>query len=70
MTGCAGSAKPPRSRHLDQPRPEAYTLPLFHKEEVLSMETFFVRKQIVIGVAFLAALELTFLVINAIRHAF
>jgi hypothetical protein len=34
------------------------------------METFFVRKQIVIGVAFLAAVELTFLVINAIRHAF
>jgi hypothetical protein len=38
-------------------------------EEVLSMETFFVRKQIVIGVAFLAALELTFLAINALRHA-
>ena len=69
MTGSAGSAKPPSSCHLGQPRPEACALPLFHTEEVLSMETFFVRKQIVIGVAFLAALELTFLVINAIRHA-
>jgi hypothetical protein len=33
------------------------------------METFFVRKQIVIGAAFLAAVELTVLVINALRHA-
>jgi hypothetical protein len=33
------------------------------------MDTFFVRKQIIIGVAFLAALELTFLVINALRYA-
>ena len=70
MTGRADSAKRPRSLHLDQPFPEACALPLFCMEEVLSMETFFVRKQIVIGVAFLAAVELTFLVINAIRHAF
>jgi hypothetical protein len=32
------------------------------------METFFVRKQIIIGVAFLAAIELTVLLINALRH--
>ena len=33
------------------------------------METFFVRKQIIIGVAFLAGLELMVLIINALRHA-
>lgn len=33
------------------------------------METFFVRKQIIIGAAFLAAVELTLLVVNALRHA-
>jgi len=33
------------------------------------METFFVRKQIVIGAAFFAALELTLLVVNVLRHA-
>jgi hypothetical protein len=34
-----------------------------------SMETFFVRKQIIIGAAFLAAVELTLMLVNAIRHA-
>jgi hypothetical protein len=33
------------------------------------METFFVRKQIIIGAAFLAAVELTLLLVNALRHA-
>jgi len=33
------------------------------------METFFVRKQIMIGAAFFAALELTLLVFNVLRHA-
>jgi len=33
------------------------------------METFFVRKQIFIGAAFLAAVELTLLLVNALRHA-
>ena len=33
------------------------------------METFFVRKQILIGAAFLAAVELTLLIVNALRHA-
>jgi hypothetical protein len=33
------------------------------------METFFVRKQILIGAAFLACLELALLLINAARHA-
>jgi hypothetical protein len=33
------------------------------------METFFVRKQIIIGAAFLAAVELTLLIVNALRHA-
>jgi hypothetical protein len=33
------------------------------------METFFVRKQIIIGAAFLAAVELTLLLINALKHA-
>jgi hypothetical protein len=33
------------------------------------METFFVRKQIIIGAAFLAAIELTLLVVNVLRHA-
>jgi hypothetical protein len=33
------------------------------------METFFVRKQIIIGAAFLAAIELTLLLVNAMRHA-
>jgi hypothetical protein len=33
------------------------------------METFFVRKQIIIGAAFLAAIELTLLIVNTLRHA-
>jgi len=33
------------------------------------METFFVRKQIIIGVAFLACLELALMLINVVRHA-
>ncbi len=33
------------------------------------METFFVRKQIIIGAAFLACLEIGLLLINALRHA-
>jgi hypothetical protein len=33
------------------------------------METFFVRKQILIGVAFMAAIELTLLIVNALKHA-
>jgi hypothetical protein len=33
------------------------------------METFFVRKQLVIGAAFLAAVELTVMLINFLRHA-
>jgi hypothetical protein len=33
------------------------------------METFFVRKQIIIGVAFLACFELALMLINAIKHA-
>ena len=33
------------------------------------METFFVRKQILIGAAFLAAVELTLLIVNALKHA-
>jgi hypothetical protein len=33
------------------------------------METFFVRKQIIIGAVFLAAVELTLLLVNAMRHA-
>ncbi len=33
------------------------------------METFFVRKQIIIGAAFLAAVELTLLIVNALKHA-
>jgi len=33
------------------------------------METFFVRKQLFIGAAFLAAVELTVMLINLLRHA-
>ena len=33
------------------------------------METFFVRKQLIIGAVFLAGLELTLMLINALRHA-
>ena len=33
------------------------------------METFFVRKQLIIGAAFLAGLELTLMIVNALRHA-
>ena len=33
------------------------------------METFFVRKQIFIGAAFLAAVELTLMLVNVLRHA-
>ena len=33
------------------------------------METFFVRKQIIIGAAFLVAFELTLMLVNVLRHA-
>jgi hypothetical protein len=33
------------------------------------METFFVRKQLIIGAAFLAAIELTLMLVNVLRHA-
>jgi hypothetical protein len=33
------------------------------------METFFVRKQIIIGAAFLAAIELMLIIVNTLRHA-
>jgi hypothetical protein len=33
------------------------------------METFFVRKQLLIGAAFLAAIELTLMLVNALKHA-
>jgi hypothetical protein len=33
------------------------------------METFFVRKQIIIGAAFLAAVELTLMLVNVLKQA-
>ena len=33
------------------------------------MDTFFVRKQIIIGAAFFAALELSLMLVNVLRHA-
>jgi hypothetical protein len=48
---------------------EARDLPLFRYGRGESMETFFVRKQLIIGAAFLAALELTLMIVNVLRHA-
>ena len=44
-------------------------LALFEYGRGASMETFFVRKQIIIGAAFLACLELGLMLINVLRNA-
>jgi hypothetical protein len=65
----ADRGKSARLRYLAPSRSKARTLPLFNYGRGDSMETFFVRKQIIIGAAFLAAVELGLMLINVLKHA-
>jgi hypothetical protein len=57
------------SKDFAEPVHKARRLPFHHYRRGAQMETFFVRKQIIIGAAFLAAVELTLMLVNVLRHA-